>query len=133
MASGSTWSRRTRTIAKAPVAVLDTLQFLTLQRIKVVDLDTGKELPVSRNGAGGSVPLAVPITSDRQSAHLKLTGTLAEGVRVQNGELVFDMTLRGMRQHCPAARGLGPDRIQPVRDDRYVSRPDVRRVHQPEL
>jgi hypothetical protein len=82
---------------KGPVAVLDTLQFLTLQRIKVVDLDTGKELPVSRNGAGGSVPLGVPITSDRQSAHLKLTGTLAEGARVLNGELVFDMTLRGMR------------------------------------
>jgi hypothetical protein len=82
---------------KGPVAVLDTLQFLTLQRIKVVDLDTGKELPVSRNGAGGSVPLAVPITNDRQSAHIKLTGSLAEGARVQNGELVFDMTLRGMR------------------------------------
>jgi hypothetical protein len=82
---------------KGPVAVLDTLQFLTLQRIKVVDLDTGKELPVSRNGAGGSVPLAVPITNDRQSAHLKMTGSLAEGARVLNGELVFDMTLRGMR------------------------------------
>ena len=82
---------------KGSVAVLDTLQFLTLQRIKVVDLDTGKELPVSRNGAGGSAPLAVPITNDRQSAHLKLTGTLVEGARMQNGELVFDMTLRGMR------------------------------------
>src|SRR6187401_475796 len=82
---------------KGPTAVLDTLQFLTLQKIKVVDLDTGKELPVSRNGAGGSAPLAVPITNDRQSAHLKLTGTLVEGARVQNGELVFDMTLRGMR------------------------------------
>ena len=82
---------------KGPVAVLDTLQFLTLQRIKVVDLDTGKELPVTRNGAGGSVPLAVPITNDKQSAHIKLTGTLTEGARVQNGELVFDMTLRGLR------------------------------------
>src|SRR6187455_2542391 len=82
---------------KGPTAVLDTLQFMTLQKIKVVDLDTGKELPVTRNGAGGSVPLGVPITSDRQSAHLKLTGTLAEGARVMNGELVFDMTLRGMR------------------------------------
>jgi hypothetical protein len=82
---------------KGSVAVLDTLQFLTLQRIKVVDLDTGKELPVSRNGAGGSAPLAVPITNDRQSAHLKLTGTLVEGARITNGELVFDMTLRGMR------------------------------------
>jgi len=82
---------------KGPVAVLDTLQFMTLQRIKVVDLDTGKELPVTRSGAGGSVPLAVPITNDRQSAHLKLTGSLAEGARLQNGELVFDMTLRGLR------------------------------------
>ena len=82
---------------KGPVAVLDTLQFMTLQRIKVVDLDTGKELPVTRTGAGGSVPLAVPITNDRQSAHLKLTGTLAEGYRVQNNEMVFDMTLRGLR------------------------------------
>jgi len=82
---------------KGSVAVLDTLQFLTLQKIKVVDLDTGKELPVTRNGAGGSAPLAVPITNDRQSAHLKLTGTLVEGARITNGELVFDMTLRGMR------------------------------------
>jgi hypothetical protein len=62
-----------------------------------VDLDTGKELPVTRTGGGGSVPLAVPITNDRQSAHLKLTGTLAEGYRLQNNELVFDMTLRGLR------------------------------------
>jgi hypothetical protein len=84
---------------KGTVAVLDTLQYLPLQKPKVVDLDTGKELPVTRTGAGGTVPLGVPVTNDKQSAHLRLTGTIAddEGYRLLNGELMFDQTLRGLR------------------------------------
>jgi hypothetical protein len=83
---------------KGAVAVLDTLQYLTIAKPKVVDLDTGKELPVTRTGAGGTVPLEVPITNDRQSAHLRLTGTMADqGYRLINGELVFDQTVRGLR------------------------------------
>jgi hypothetical protein len=83
---------------KGKVAMLDTLQYLPLQRAKVVDLDTGKELPVTRTGGVGSVPLAVPITNDKQSAHLRLTGTIADqGYRLTNGELVFDQPMRGLR------------------------------------
>ena len=69
-----------------------------MARPKVVDLDTGKELTVTRTGAGGTVPLAVPITNDKQSAHLRLTGTMVDqGYRLLNGELMFDQTLRGLR------------------------------------
>jgi hypothetical protein len=80
------------------VAVLDTLQYLALQKPKVVDLDTAKELSVTRTGAGGTVPLEVPIANDKQSAHLRITGTMVDqGYRLVGSDLVFDMTLRGLR------------------------------------
>ena len=83
---------------KGAVATLDTLQYLTISRPKVVDLDTGKEMPVTRTGAGGSVKLEVPITDEKQSAHLRITGTMvSDRYRLTNGELVFDEILRGLR------------------------------------
>jgi hypothetical protein len=42
--------------------------------------------------------LEVPIVNDKQSAHLKLTGTLAGGsYKVEKGDLVFTQTLKGLR------------------------------------
>jgi hypothetical protein len=84
---------------KGAVARLDTLQYLTIARPKVVDLDTGKELSVAPSGAGGTVKLDVPITDDQQSVHLRITGAMVSdrGYRLVNGELVFDLVLRGLR------------------------------------
>jgi hypothetical protein len=83
---------------KGKVAVLDTLQYLPIAKPKVVDLDTAKELPVTRTGAGGTVPLEVPITNDKQSVHLRITGTMVDkGYGLKDGELLFDQTLRGLR------------------------------------
>ena len=71
---------------KGAVARLDSLDYLTLLDLKVVDLDTAKELPlvtgetVTKRGAKESqksARLAVPITKDNQSAYLKITGQLA--------------------------------------------------------
>ena len=42
--------------------------------------------------------LRLPITNDRQSAHLKITGTLKDpAYKVVNGDLVFERTLHGLR------------------------------------
>jgi hypothetical protein len=83
---------------KGARAALDSLAYLPLQDLKVIDLDTAKPLPVTRSGRGGSVALDVPIDNDRQSAHLKLTGTLPSGVaQITNGELVFSAKLHGLR------------------------------------
>jgi hypothetical protein len=79
-------------------AALDSLAYLPLQDLKVIDLDTAKPLPVQRSGRAASVALEVPIENEHQSAHLKITGTLPSGVaRVTNGELVFSAPLHGLR------------------------------------
>ncbi len=84
---------------KGAVARLDTLQYLPMARPKAVDLDTGKELAIAPSGAGGTVKLEVPITDDRQSVHLRITGAMVSdrGYRLVNDELVFDQVLRGLR------------------------------------
>lgn len=83
---------------KGAVARLDSLQYLPLRDPKVVDLDTAKALPVSRQGGAAVAALDVPITDDRQSAHLRLTGLLERsGYSFERGELLFDRTLRGLR------------------------------------
>lgn len=83
---------------KGKLAKLDSLGYLTLTDFKVIDLDTAEALTVTGTGAAATVPLAVPITDDKQSAHLRVTGTLKDGsYKLSNGELVFDRTLRGLR------------------------------------
>jgi len=82
---------------KGTTARLDQLAYLPLSEIKVIDLDTGQALAAT-GGAAKSVRLEVPITDDRQSAHLRVTGTLQdEGYSLVNGELRFDRTMRGLR------------------------------------
>jgi hypothetical protein len=83
---------------KGSKAKLDSLGYLKLANLQVIDLDTAKALTPAKDGAGMSVPLEVPITDDKQSAHLKVTGTIADGsYKVTNGDLVFTRPLHGLR------------------------------------
>lgn len=82
---------------KGTNATLDVLTYLRLSNLTVVDLDTAKTLTPVTKGAVTTVPLGVPITNDKQSAHLKVTGTGSDGYRLVNGELVFQRELHGLR------------------------------------
>jgi hypothetical protein len=83
---------------KGETATLDSLTYLPLTELTVVDLDTAKALTPMKHGKGMSVKLDVPITDDRQSAHLKITGAIKDGsYKVVNGDLIFERTLHGLR------------------------------------
>lgn len=82
---------------KGPAAKLDSLGYLSLDDLRVVDLDTAKALTTSGRGATTTAALDVPITLDEQSAHLRITGTLRDGYRATDGGLVFERTLHGLR------------------------------------
>jgi len=83
---------------KGERARLDSLAYLPLQDLRIVDLDTGKVLPPVRTRGATFVTLGVPIENERQSAHLKITGTLRTPSYAKIGdELVFQRTLRGLR------------------------------------
>src|SRR3954468_16791800 len=90
---------------KGDRARLDSLAYLPLQDLKVVDLDTAKPLVATKDGAALFAKLEVPITDDKQSAHLKITGTLKEGYAVSSGELVFHRTLKGLRNTVLLPKG----------------------------
>jgi hypothetical protein len=84
---------------KGERAYLDVLAYLPLQDLAVVDLDTAKALAPQRE-VPPFVKLDVPITEDRQSAHLRLTGTVVDRAGYQldpKGDLVFERTLKGLR------------------------------------
>lgn len=83
---------------KGDKARLDSLAYLQLQDLKVVDLDTAKVFTPAKDGHALTVKLDVPITDDKQSAHIRITGTLRDpNYRVLNGDLLFDRTLQGLR------------------------------------
>ena len=65
--------------------------------VTVIDLDTAKRLTPSTQGRDTTVALDVPITKDRQSAHLRVAGTSRQGYQIRNGELTLDRELRGLR------------------------------------
>jgi hypothetical protein len=80
------------------VGRLDTLADLTLRDPQVVDLDTAKPLRLEHDGATTVARLDVPIENERQSAHLRLSGTLEDaGYKTESGELVFERTVQGLR------------------------------------
>lgn len=83
---------------KGDKAWLDSLAYLPLQDLRVVDLDTARPLTPVKQGAT-SVTLEVPITDDRQSAHLRLTGVISDpNYKVdRRGDLVFERTVKGLR------------------------------------
>ena len=83
---------------KGLVTTLDSLSYLPLDHLQVTDLDTAKRLTPMKSGAVTTVALDVPITNDRQSAHLRITGTLTDpAYTVAGGDLVFARTLKGLR------------------------------------
>jgi hypothetical protein len=83
---------------KGGTATLDALAYLPLQDLKVVDLDTARPFTLSDVGSKKVAKLDVPIVDDKQSAHLKITGTLKDpAYTVVNGDLVFERTLHGLR------------------------------------
>ena len=80
---------------KPPV---DLLSYAALKDVTVIDLDTAKPLPTSKQGNATVVKLEVPITDDKQSAHLKVNGTLDDpGYKISNDMLTFDRTVKGLR------------------------------------
>jgi hypothetical protein len=81
-----------------PRARLDSLSYLGLRDLKVIDLDTARELPTVADRGATFAKLEVPIADERQSAHLKITGTLTSpGYTLVHDELVFQRTLKGLR------------------------------------
>jgi hypothetical protein len=91
---------------KGDRARLDSLGYLALQDLKVIDLDTAKPFTPVKEAKGTFVKLDVPIASDKQSAHIRITGTLkASGYTVVNGELVFQRKLNGLRNTVLLPKG----------------------------
>jgi len=83
---------------KGDAARLDALAYLPLQDLQVIDLDTAQALTIAKAGTAASAKLHVPITNDKQSAHLKVTGTLKDpAYKIVSGDLVFERTLHGLR------------------------------------
>lgn len=79
-------------------ATLNSLSYLPLQNLKVTDLDTARALTPLKAGATTTAALDVPITNDKQSAHLRITGTLTDAAyTTEHGDLVFSRTLKGLR------------------------------------
>jgi hypothetical protein len=77
---------------------LDLLRYVALKDVTVTDLDTAKPLTTSTDGLATLVTLEVPIVDDKQSAHLKVTGTLDDAsYKISNGTLTFDRTVKGLR------------------------------------
>jgi hypothetical protein len=80
---------------KLPV---DLLGYAPVTDLTVIDLDTAKPLSTAKEGAATVVKLDVPITNDKQSAHLKVTGKLDDpGYKISNDALTFDRTVKGLR------------------------------------
>ena len=100
---------------------LDSLDYLSLIGLKVIDLDTAKPLGVVTggvvSGVGAGKPatksdvrtlvrLEVPITDDRQSAHLKITGTLAgDSYRMEDDGILFQHVMKGLRNTIVLPKG----------------------------
>jgi hypothetical protein len=83
---------------KGERARLDSLAYLRLEGLKVVDLDTARDFTPAKEGGATFVKLDVPIVNERQSAHIRITGVLKDpAYTVRNGELVFDRVLHGLR------------------------------------
>jgi hypothetical protein len=83
---------------KGGKARLDSLTYLPVQDLKVIDLDTAKALLPTKDGSAMYVPLEVPITDDKQSVHVRITGTVKDpAYKVEGGDMVFDRTVHGLR------------------------------------
>jgi len=91
---------------KGARARLDSLDYLPLESLEVIDLDTAKALSTVKEKRTTFATLDLPIADDRQSAHLKITGTLkAPGYTLVRDELVFQRTLKGLRNTVLLPKG----------------------------
>ena len=85
-------------VRKGDKPSIDLLAYAPLEGLTVIDLDTAKPLVTSKERGATVVKLDVPIVDDKQSAHLKVTGTLQDpGYTVANGVLTFDRPMKGLR------------------------------------
>ena len=83
---------------KGDRARLDSLAYLPLRDLKVVDLDTARPLTTTKETGGVFAKLEVPITGEKQSAHLRIVGSFEDpGYKVDAGDLVFDRVVHGLR------------------------------------
>jgi hypothetical protein len=83
---------------KGTSASIDAMSYLALKDLKVIDLDTAKPLVTKTVAKKTTAALELPITNDKQSAHLRVTGTVTDGsYKLVNGEIVFTRTLKGLR------------------------------------
>ncbi|HEX3875839.1 MAG TPA: hypothetical protein VHW24_02560 [Bryobacteraceae bacterium] len=83
---------------KGDTAKLDSLEYLSLQDMKVIDLDTAKPFELTKAKGGTVAKLEAPITDPKQSAHIRINGTLQDSAYTEKGgELVFDREVRGLR------------------------------------
>lgn len=83
---------------KGATASIDAMNYLALKDLKVIDLDTAKPLVTKTVAKKTTAALEVPIRNDKQSAHLRVTGTVTDGsYKLANGEIVFTRTLKGLR------------------------------------
>ena len=83
---------------KGAKAKLDSLSYLKMTDLKVIDLDTARALTPVKDGSGVAAKLEVPITENKQSAHIKIVGTLKDpAYKVENGGLIFTRNLSGLR------------------------------------
>jgi hypothetical protein len=77
---------------------VDVMSYAPLTELKVLDLDTAKPLTTTSSGGKTMVKLEVPITNDKQSSHLHVTGVLTDpGYKLVNGVLTFDRPMKGLR------------------------------------
>jgi hypothetical protein len=91
---------------KGEKARLDSLAYLQLDEPKALDLDTAKPLPIVKERGAAFVRLEVPIVDEKQSVHLKISGILkAAGYQLVNGGLVFQRTLKGLRNTVVLPKG----------------------------
>ncbi|MDQ6611473.1 MAG: hypothetical protein M3Y64_03490, partial [Gemmatimonadota bacterium] len=77
---------------------VELMSYAPLTDATVIDLDTAKPLTTSRQGSATVVKLDVPIVNDKQSTHLRVSGTLHDaGYTVVNGQLHFSRNVKGLR------------------------------------
>ncbi|HKE24266.1 MAG TPA: hypothetical protein VKB88_18015 [Bryobacteraceae bacterium] len=79
---------------------LDSLVYLPLDKLAVIDLDTAQSLDVIKQARGLAVKLDEPIVNERQSSHLKISGLLHDAgsyTMDNSGTLIFARTLHGLR------------------------------------
>lgn len=83
---------------KGSTPAVGLLAYAPLEDVTVIDLDTAKPLPTATEVGVTVVKLDVPIVDDKQSAHLKVTGTLKDpSFAVVDGALTFDRVVKGLR------------------------------------